>query len=73
MASACPAPCIWKPTALPRHVFRYTQEFYPNDLNSLERVLKAEPAEGRNGRRAYRADRAGERGPVPWIGTLTPG
>ena len=25
---------------VPRHVFKYTQEFYPNDLNSLERVLK---------------------------------
>ncbi|TGK22268.1 aminotransferase class III-fold pyridoxal phosphate-dependent enzyme [Leptospira fluminis] len=25
---------------IPKHVFKYTQEFYPNDLNSLESVLK---------------------------------
>ncbi|EPG64083.1 aspartate aminotransferase family protein [Leptospira wolffii] len=25
---------------IPKHVFKYTQEFYPNDLNALERVLK---------------------------------
>lgn len=25
---------------VPRHVFKYTQEFFPNDLHSLERVLK---------------------------------
>ncbi|MBN2626619.1 MAG: aminotransferase class III-fold pyridoxal phosphate-dependent enzyme [Spirochaetales bacterium] len=25
---------------VPRHMFKYTQEFYPNDLNSLERVLR---------------------------------
>lgn len=25
---------------VPSHVFKYTQEFFPNDLNSLERVLK---------------------------------
>jgi len=25
---------------VPRYIFKHTQEFYPNDLNSLERVLK---------------------------------
>ncbi|PJZ75979.1 aspartate aminotransferase family protein [Leptospira neocaledonica] len=25
---------------IPKHVFKYTQEFYPNDLNALERTLK---------------------------------
>ncbi|EPG73193.1 aminotransferase, class III [Leptospira fainei serovar Hurstbridge str. BUT 6] len=25
---------------IPKHVFKYTQEFYPNDLNSLEKALK---------------------------------
>ncbi|EQA45042.1 aminotransferase, class III [Leptospira broomii serovar Hurstbridge str. 5399] len=25
---------------IPKHIFKYTQEFYPNDLNSLEKVLK---------------------------------
>lgn len=25
---------------VPRHMFKYTQEFFPNDLKSLERVLK---------------------------------
>lgn len=25
---------------IPKHVFKYTQEFYPNDLNALEKVLK---------------------------------
>ncbi len=31
---------------VPAHVFKYTQEFFPNDLDSLERVLKANRLRG---------------------------
>ena len=31
---------------VPRHMFKYTQEFYPNDTKSLERVLKRNQRHG---------------------------
>jgi len=31
---------------VPRHMFRYTQEFYPNDTKSLEKVLKRNQLRG---------------------------
>ncbi|WP_028974709.1 aspartate aminotransferase family protein [Spirochaeta cellobiosiphila] len=31
---------------VPRHVFKYTQEFFPNDLKSLERVLRRNQLRG---------------------------
>ncbi len=31
---------------VPRHMFKYTQEFFPNDLNDLERKLKLNQARG---------------------------
>lgn len=31
---------------VPSHVFKYTQEFFPNDIKSLERVLKANRLRG---------------------------
>ena len=31
---------------VPPHVFKYTQEFFPNDIRSLERVLRANRARG---------------------------
>lgn len=39
-ASVFPAPSSHKRTGVPLYIFKHTQEFFPNDLNDLERKLR---------------------------------